>query len=106
MISQFCASVKDKDEFFLFLSKASREKQSHMGVEDRMNQRLRDVKKCKGGVSALAFIIGLCVFVYDMGLDLSLALQLLLGPNGNGIFRVEGDTREQENTDIHYMGSN
>lgn len=60
-ISQFCASTRDKEESFLFFSsKPSGEKQSHMGVEDRTNQRLRDMKNISV-VCMCIFVICLCL---------------------------------------------
>lgn len=85
MINQVCASLKDKILSFFSPPKASVEKQSHMGVEDRRNQRLWDMKNVRvvcvfvcvpSSLLLVCAHVDLCVFVCDMGLDLSLGLQL------------------------------
>lgn len=79
-ISQFCASTRDKEEFFpLFSSKASGEKKSHMGVEDRTNQRLRDMKNIRlvcmcMCVCYLFVFVWTCVSLCDMSSDLAVQL--------------------------------
>lgn len=76
-ISQFCASIRDKEKFFLFFPKASGEKQSHMGVEDRTNQRLWDMKNVRA-VCMCVFVIcvsgDMCVSVCDRSSDLAVQL--------------------------------